>query len=171
MSVLRAISLSYMPKEDRILAAINPDGPEAWSCWLTRRLVRTLLDRSTELLVNTSALVQRVPADAWSEVISFEREAALASTAKAMSQTPTDVLEKSASMAELIEQITISSQSDGFRVVFKGAEGGATGLLKRVQLQRLIQMVQGEVAKANWFDTQAGLPAASAPAGSKPVHH
>ena len=50
MHVLTSVTFVYAMQEDRILAAINPGHPEAWSCWLTRRLVLTLLERSVEFL-------------------------------------------------------------------------------------------------------------------------
>ena len=57
--VLKSINFSCVAAEDRILAAINPGVPEAWSCWLTRRLVLALLDRTSEFLASTSPVVQQ----------------------------------------------------------------------------------------------------------------
>jgi hypothetical protein len=134
--VLKSVNFTYMPGEDRILAAINPGDPESWSCWLTRRLVLALLERSAEFLANTSTLLQQAPADARSELVTFEREAAMAMTARAMTKTPPDVLKTSATTAELAERLTISSQADSFRVELRGEKGGgATGSFTRVELQ------------------------------------
>jgi hypothetical protein len=115
VQVLKSVNFSYVPREDRVLAAVNPGDPEAWSCWLTRRLVLALLDRATEFLVSTSALVHQVPAEVRGELITFEREAAMASTAKAMSQTPADVLQKSANAAELEHIPPASNRGDSQR--------------------------------------------------------
>jgi len=150
--VLKSINFSYVAPEDRILAAINPGDPEAWSCWLTRRLVLALLDRSSEFLASTSPLVQQVPAAVRGELATFEREAAMASTARAMSTTPADVIKASTIAAELAEGLKISSQPNGFRVELQGEKGvGAAGLLTRAELQRLLQMLHAEVARASWF--------------------
>src|ERR1700724_277194 len=86
--VLKTITFVYKTREDRVLAAINSGKPEAWSCWLTRRVALLLLEHAANLLASTSSLVQRAPADVRSELVAFEREAAIAKTAKAMSHTP-----------------------------------------------------------------------------------
>ena len=174
MRELKSVNFSYMAGEDRILAAINPGDPEAWSCWLTRRLVLALLERATEFLATTSVLVRQAPADVRGEMITFEREAAMAMTAKAMSSTPTNVLKASATAAELAERLTISGQAHGFRVELQGEKGGAAaGLLARAELQRFLQMLQAEAAKGSWLDTAVKSPGAMAAekTGLKPVRH
>ena len=94
----------------------------------------------------------------------------MASTAKAMSNTPADVIKTRASAAELAERLTISSQGDSFRVELRGERGGgAAGLFTRAELQRILQMLQAEVAKADWLDTPAA-PVTGEP-GPKPVRH
>ena len=95
MRVLKTVTFVYGTREDRMLAAINAGNPEAWSCWLTRRIVLVLLERAEGLLANTSALAQRAPAEARGELVAFERDAAIANTAKSMSRTPPDVLKTS----------------------------------------------------------------------------
>jgi hypothetical protein len=172
--VLKSINFSYVAAEDRILAVINPGGPEAWSCWLTRRLVLALLDRTSEFLASTSPLVQQVPAEVRGELATFEREAAMASTARAMSTTPAEVLKTSESAAELAGGLKISSQANGFRVELQGEkELGAAGLFTRAELQRFLQMLQAEAAKAGWFAIPDKLSAgtSSEAAGAKPVRH
>jgi hypothetical protein len=172
--VLKSINFSYVAVEDRILAAINPGGPEAWSCWLTRRLVLALLDRTSEFLASTSPLVPQVPAGVRGELATFEREAAMASTARSMSTTPADVLKTSESVAELAGGLKISSQPNGFRVELQGEQGGgATGFLARAELQRFLQMLQAEVARANWFATadKSSAGTTDEAAGPKPVRH
>ena len=174
MRVLKSVNFSFVAGEDRVLAAINPGGPEAWSCWLTRRLVQALLDRAAEFLASTSAMMQQVPAEVRGELVTFEREAAMASTAKAMSRTPADVLKTSASAAELAERLTISSQADSFRLELRGERGGgAAGPLTRAELQRFLQMLQAEVANAGWFSTPAKSSAGptTEAAAPKPVRH
>jgi hypothetical protein len=172
--VLKSINFSYVVAEDRILAAINPGGAEAWSCWLTRRLVLALLERTSEFLASTSPVVQQVPAAVRGELATFEREAAMASTARAMSTTPADVIRASKIAAELAEGLKISSQPNGFRVELRGEKGiEAAGLLTRAELQRFLQMLQAEVANASWFGAADKSPAGttSEAAGPKPVRH
>jgi hypothetical protein len=80
--VLKSITFAYDTREDRILAAVNPGHPDAWSCWLTRRLALALLERTGEFLASTSSLVQRASADHRGEILAFEQDAAIARTAK-----------------------------------------------------------------------------------------
>ncbi len=108
LRILKTITFVYAPQEDRIAAAINAGSPDAWSCWLTRRLALAVLERATEYLANTSGLAQRAPADLRSEAIAFEREAAIAKTAPAMSQTPPEILKSGAVAAELADRLTIA---------------------------------------------------------------
>ena len=174
MRVLSSVSFSYVVEEDRILAAVNASDSDAWSCWLTRRLVLGLLDRAEEFLVTTSALMKQAPSEVRDELIIFEREAAMASTAKKMSSTPPDVLTKRATAAELADRLTISSQRDRFRVELHGVKGGgAAGFFARAELQRLFQMLQAQVAKADWLGTSAKPSAEKTiqPSRPKPVRH
>ncbi|MGZ4988896.1 MAG: hypothetical protein ACXWBP_12680 [Limisphaerales bacterium] len=133
-----------------------------------------MLDRSPEFVESTSPLVKQAPAEVRSEVRNFEREAAMVSTVKAMSNTPADVLKMSASAAELVERLTIANQTDRFRVEMQGETGdGAIGLFGRAELQRFLQMLQAEVAKAGWFVASAKSSAAltTEAVGPKPVRH
>ena len=155
MHVLTSVTFVYAMQEDRILAAINPGHPEAWSCWLTRRVVLALLERAAELLATTSTLARQAPVELRGEVAAFERDAAIAKTAERMFHTPADLLVASATAAELVAQLSITHQGDNFRVELRGVSGsGAAGVLARVGLQRILQMLQGEVAKAGWLATQ-----------------
>lgn len=168
VKTIRAINFRYVPKEDRILVTINPGAAEGWSCWLTRRVVRSLLDSSTEFLVKTSDVLHRASKDVQGEIIAFEREAAMVATSRAITQTPADVLEQSARTAGLVEKITISRQSNRLRLELKGEQAeGAMGWIDRPALQRILQMLELEAAKAGWF---AGSPPPN-PAPAKPIQH
>jgi hypothetical protein len=171
---LKTVTFIYEIREDRVLAAINAGHAEAWSCWLTRRLALALLERTTEFVANSSPLAQRAPANLRGDFVAFERDAAIASTAKAMSTTPPDVLKSSVTAAELADRVTIANQADSFRLEFRGSdENGAAGTLTRAELQRVLQMLQAIVAKTGWLDTpaktQPALAAAATDAG--PVRH
>jgi hypothetical protein len=169
--VLKTVTFVHGAREDRILAAINAGNPEAWSCWLTRRIVLVLLERAEGLLASTSALAQRAPAEARGDLVAFERDAAIANTAKSMSRTPPDVLKTSGSAAELVDRLTISSQGDKFRVELHGESGGAAvGMVARAELQRILQMLQAEVVKANWSINPSSATAAEELA-PKPARH
>ena len=155
MQMLISVTFIYVMQQDRVLAAINPGTPEAWSCWLTRRVVLALLEQAAEILAKTSALAQRVPVATRGEIVAFEHNSAMAKTApERMSAIPADVLNASASGAELVDRLSITNQGDNFRVELRGLSGGgAAGVLRRVGLQRILQMLQDEVAKACWVDT------------------
>jgi hypothetical protein len=161
--VLTSVTFVYDTREDRILAAVNAGRAEAWSCWLTRRLALALLERAAEYLSSTSTLVQRAPADVRGEFVAFERDAAIAKTAGAMSNTPPDVLKSSATGAALAERLTISNQGDRYRLELHGQSGGgAAGSPTRAEFQRILQMLRAEVAKAGWLATPANSQLASA---------
>jgi hypothetical protein len=161
--VLTSATFVYGMQEDRILAAINPGRPDAWSCWLTRRVVLLLVERAAELLSNTSSLAQRAPAELRGDTIAFEHAAAMAKTADRMSHTPSDVLNASATTAELVKSVTLTHQGDNFRVELTGLNGGgAEGVLPRAGLQRILQMLQDEVSKASWLAAQAQPQSAQA---------
>lgn len=171
---VRNITFAYVPREDRILAAVNAGFRDAWSCWLTRRLTLAVIERTTQYIAGSSDLAQRAPSEFRSEAVAFERDAAIAETARAMSTTPADVVQATASWAELAERLTIAQQADGYRLELHGQSGDmATGLLKRPELQRLLQMLQIEVAKAGWLAAAAKPQPAPAPAApdAKPARH
>ena len=75
---LKTLTFVYVPREDRVVAAINAGQSDAWSCWLTRRLALAVLERTTEYLQSKSDLTQRAPANLRTEMIAFERDAAIA---------------------------------------------------------------------------------------------
>ena len=172
--VLTSVTFVYDTREDRILTAVNASHSEAWSCWLTRRLALALLERTAEYLSSTSALAQRAPADFRGECVAFERDAAIAKTAGAMSNTPADVLKSSATGAELAGRLTISNQGDRIRLELHGQSGGgAVGAPTRPEFQRILQMLQAEVVKAGWLATPVKFqpsPATDAIA-PKPFRH
>jgi len=98
----------------------------------------------------------------------------VAKTAPAMSQTPPEVLKSSTIAAELADRLTISREQDAFRLELRGQSGnGAAGMVKREELQRILQMLHGVVAQAGWLAAPgAGRPAAAAmPSESKPARH
>ena len=72
---LTSITFVYVPREDRIMAAINPGHANVWSCWLTRRLALAVLERATEYIASRSDLAQRAPAQFRGDAIAFERMA------------------------------------------------------------------------------------------------
>jgi hypothetical protein len=166
---LRSITFVYVPREDRILAAVNAGQRDAWSCWLTRRLTLAVLDKTGEFLVSSSDLAQQAPADFRGEAIAFEHDAALAKTQGAMSITPADVLQSTASWAELADRIAIAPHTDGYQLELFGVSGdSAAGLVKRAELQRLLQMLQLEVVKSAWMPTAPKPQTAAPPAASDP---
>jgi hypothetical protein len=172
LRTLTTLTFVYVPREDRIMAAINAGRPDAWSCWLTRRLTLAVLDRTREFLESKSDLAQRAPVELRHELAAFEREAAIAKTKQAMSVTPPDILKSSANAAELAERLAITHQNNGFRLELRGqGDNGAVGLFNPAELQRMLQMLQAEVGKTGWLELPAKAPAQPAPAAPKPVRH
>jgi hypothetical protein len=167
MPALKSITFSYRSREDRVLAAINIGQADAWSCWLTRRLSLALLERAAKFLESTSPLVQRTPPDHRGELAAFERDAALARTAPAMSVPAAEALNSSAGSAELAERMTITQQGEGFRLELHGDRGGQTaGAVARAELQRILRMLEAEVVKGAWVIPAATSAPAPAPATS-----
>jgi len=173
LRALKTITFLYVPQEDRIAGAINAGHPDAWSCWLTRRLALAVLERATDYIANTSNLAQRAPAEFRCEAVAFEREAAIVKTAPAMSSTPPALLKASTDTAELAERLTISREGDAFRLELRGqGEHEAAGSVNRAELQRILQMLYTAVVQANWLPapvTGQGSPAV--PAESKTARH
>jgi hypothetical protein len=175
LRALATVTFVYDPREDRIAAAINAGRSDAWSCWLTRRLALALLDRASGYLTKTSDLAQQAPAEMRKEFVAFEREAAMVSTAGAMTRMPPEILRSSADAAELAERLTISRHGkSGFKFELLGqTSAGAAGLLTRAEMQRVLQMLYGVAARAGWI-APAQMPQATAPTAAdapKPVRH
>jgi hypothetical protein len=171
---LTSITFVYVPREDRIMAAVNPGRADAWSCWFTRRLALAVLEHTAQYLASRSDLAQRAPAQFRGEAIAFERDAAIATTAPLMSVTPAATLQTSVTAAELGDRLTISQQGDIFRLELYGLSGeGAGGMVKRDELQRILQMLQIEVAKAAWLVPPANPQTgpAAAETGPKPARN
>jgi hypothetical protein len=171
---LKSITFAYDPREDRVLAVVNPGQTPTWSCWLTRRLVLSLLENGAKFLANTSTLVKRAAPDARREVAAFEREAAVAKTARAMSVTPPDVLKMTVAAAELVHQVTLTQLGERIRMELRGiAGGGSEAGLTRAELQRVLDMLHAEVVKAAWSAAPAAVAPASPPAEQppKPARH
>ena len=174
LRALKTVTFLYVPQEDRIAAAINAGHPDAWSCWLTRRLALAVLERAAQYLANTSDLAQRAPAELRGEAMAFERDAAIAKTARAISNTPPAVLQASAGAAELAERLTISRDRDTFRLELRGqGEQGAAGTVNRDELQRILQMLYAAITQAGWLAAPAtSQPASPAVSGdTKPARH
>lgn len=173
MRAITSLTFVYEPREDRVAAAVNSGRPDAWSCWLTRRIALALLDGMPEFLEGTSALAKQAPAEMRSEFSAFEREAAIAKTQRAMSVTPPEILKSSANAAELVDRVSITPHGENFRLELYGMSGdGAAAGLVRAELQRILQMLQGVVVKAGWL-VPAGKapPAAAAEPGARPSRH
>jgi hypothetical protein len=168
LRVLKTLTFVYVPREDRVMAAINAGHADAWACWLTRRVALAMLERTPQYLQSKSDLTQRAPANLRTDIATFEREAAIAKTAGAMSITPPNVLSQSAAAAELADRLSITQAGEGFRFELVGLSGtGAASVFKPDELQRMLQMLQGEVVKAGWTTPPAASQAAAAPADPK----
>jgi hypothetical protein len=153
---LRTVAFTYDGKEDRILAGINLGQADAWPCWLTRRLVLALLERAPRLVERTLSSAQQTPTEFKHDLIAFEREVALATTASSMRPRDNAHMKDSAASAQLADRLTISAQGDKFRLELRGNRGGtAAGTIKRAELQRILQMLHEEAARASWLSSSA----------------
>ena len=152
MRALQTISFIYDMREDRVLALVNIGGPEAWACWLTRRVATVLLERAANLIASTSTLAQRSPAANSSNVVSFGRDAANTNTADNTSEVPLDALRTIGPTAALVGQMTISRQgaSFGLELQEKGGDGVAA-VLDRDELQRILDKLETVAVQANWL--------------------
>ena len=170
--ILKSITFAYDPREDRVLAVVNPGHPPTWSCWLTRRLVLALLENGSKFLANTSTLAKRAAPEARREVVAFEREAAVAKTAPAMSVTPPEVLKRTVASAELIHQVALTQQGERMRMELRGVAGGASEAgLARAELQRILDMLHAEVVKAAWSAAAAATASQPEEPAPKPARH
>ncbi len=163
--ILKSITFSYNVQEDRVLAVVNPRHPPSWSCWLTRRLALALLDNAGKFLARTSTLVQRAAPEVRRDVVAFEREAAVAKTAAAMSSMPPEVIKTTLATAELLQKVTLGQHGERVRMELRGIAGGESNAgLERAELQRILQMLHAEVVKAGWL----AAPSAAAPSPASP---
>jgi hypothetical protein len=153
---LRTVAFTYDGNEDRILAGINLGEADAWSCWLTRRLVLALLEQAPRFVERTLSSAPQTPTEFKPDLIAFERDVALATTASSMRPTDDAHMKGSAAAAQLAERLTLSVQGDKFRLELMGNRGGtAAGAVKRTELQRILQMLHEQVARASWLGPSA----------------
>jgi hypothetical protein len=132
------------------------------------------LAKSGEFLTNTSTLVKRAAPEHRGDLATFEREAAIAQTAPAMSATPPDVVKPPTVSTELMEAVTWSQKGENYQIEIRGNRGGgARSLLTRAELQRITQMLQEVVGKAAWTAAAATADAAPAlaQAPATPIRH
>jgi hypothetical protein len=174
MHVLKALALAYDPAQDRVLTVVNPGALDSWAFWLTRRLALALLERLPATLEGTSAMAKQAPAEYRNDLVAFERDAALATTSKAMTRTDDSVMRNNAGAAELAVTVKISDQGNSFRLELHGERGGqAAGILGRAELQRILQMVHDEAMKASWLGVPAKPPELieAQASAAKPIRH
>ena len=119
-------------------------------------------------------MARRAPAGVRGELVAFEREAAMANTARSMSRTPVEVVNTAKLAAELVDRITISKQGHRVRVELQGETGGgAAGVMRQAEILRIMQMLKAEIAKPGWLGAAAGPPAAQSreKTAAKPARH
>jgi hypothetical protein len=163
----QTLTLSYDPREDRILAAVNVSQPDHWSCWLTRRLTLAVLEQTPAYLTQTSPLTQKTPIDYRSDLIQFEHQAAMAQTAPALSRTDNEVVRTVAVEAALAERLSLHSIPNGFVFELVDIHGQTRQIgMERAHLQRVLHMIADEAARAGWIAPAA--PAAAEPGGAHP---
>jgi len=152
---LKTITFVYDRREDRILAAVNAGSPESWSCWLTRRMALALLAKADEFVSKTSKLLPNATAGTREQLLSFEREAALAETAGSLTRTPQKLLAGKSRAAELLGEVRLNQRGATYQIDLQGdAGGGAVATIKRAELQRIMQMLDDVTIKAGWGEAK-----------------
>jgi hypothetical protein len=172
--VLRTVTFAYDVAEDRIAAVLNVGTADVWACWLTRRITLPILRQVQGLLDRTSALAQQAGTEFRTEIAAFERDAAAATLSDVLRPTPAESLKTSAAQAKCLDRLTVTPRGGTFQVTLHtSANDGASGLIERTDLHRILQMLRGEVHKASWIDATAPATETSTtpkPA-SPPVRH
>lgn len=165
MRLLKSIAFSYDPSEDRILAAVNAGLPEAWACWLTRRLTLAALHEARKFLDSTSTVALRAAGEFRQEIIAIERAAAIENTVKALRKASATILQASATRADRAASVKVTIRGAGFQLELHGRDGEVAGcLIDRDHLQRILQMLDEEVKKASWMrPPEAPAQSAAAP--------
>ena len=159
MQSLNSITLHYDANEDRLLVVINAGSADFCGYWLTRRLALNVIEAANPYLNRMSPVVNKTPTALRGELATMEREVALASTQESLSQTPTAALESASVTAELAVELTISLEQRGFRLKFRGRKGGEAAVgCSRAELQRVVHMMEQEVAKASWREGPPATP-------------
>ena len=173
LTQLKTIGFVYDTREDRIRAAVNGSGPDSWSCWITRRLSLAWLAKAGDFLVTTSPLAQRAAPEHRGDLATFEHDAAMAQTARAMTPTPPEVIETAPADTALLDKVTWTPRGERYQFELVDNRGtNAVGALTRPELQRIMQMLQEVVAKAGWAQptpTQQSTVDQAAP--PSPVRH
>ena len=165
---INALALAYDGVQDRILAVVNPGGLDTWSCWLTRRIVLEMLAKVPGTLGDSSSKARQAPVEYRAEVEAFEKEAALAQTARAVSTTEGTVMRRHAPVAELVVLVTLKPHGERFRVGLEGDRGNkAVGIMSRPDLQRVLHMLDAEVRKAAWCAEPPAAAPSDQPAPSR----
>jgi len=146
-----SITQRYDVNEDRILVAINAGSTDTNGYWLTRRLALSFIEAANPYLDRMSPAMSKTPTALRGELATMERQVALGRTQQSVTQTPTAVLERASVAAELVVALNVTRQQQGFRLKFRGGKGRETALgCSQAELQRIIYMLEQEVAKAGW---------------------
>ena len=152
MLQLRTITFHYDPQQDRILAVINVGQEESWSCWLTRRMTVAAIAQVGRLVERTSELGKKANPEFRSDMLAFEKDAALVNTAKAVTLTPKASVKASASTTECAKRFSVTHVRQKFLLELEGASGEvAKALIARSVFQRVLRALEDEVAKADWL--------------------
>ena len=173
MPVLKTITFAYRALEDRVLAAVNLGHPDAWSCWLTRRLSLALLERAGKLLVEQfsarKSCGSRLP-----------RRACRIRTGCGNGGDRQGNVTNSAGCAQCVgARCRARREADNHpaRRTFAHRAGRRprwhhdTGLLLRADFQRILRMLEAEVLRGKWvMVTEAPGPAQQTDA-PKPARH
>jgi hypothetical protein len=156
--MFQTLTLAYDRQEDRIIATTDINTPASWSCWLTRRLALTFLNRTAEYLARTSPLAETAATEHRGDLVEFEREAALERTASATARADDNAINRNKASAELAVSMGMVDQGSGFRLELAGDRGGsASGELSRPLIQRILKALADECIRGEWAAAATGV--------------
>jgi hypothetical protein len=122
------------------------------------------LAKTADFLVTTSELMQRAAPEHRGDLATYERDAAMAQTAAAMSATPAEVIKPPVVNAELLSTMSWTKKGEQYQIEMHGDGGGGAGaVLTRAEFQRITQMLQEVIGKAGWTATSPAPQASPAP--------
>lgn len=159
----QSVTFSYDAVEDRIAAITDINSSSSPSFWLTRRMTLAFLRQASEHLERTSSAVAHAAADHRADVAAFEREAALAATAGALSPSGVQALAQGKVRAVRANSMGFQPHGVGVRFILQADGLAAASDWSRPLFLRILKVLEGEAAKAGWLDAASRSKAQAAP--------
>lgn len=150
MSAPQHLDISYMPDEDRVLLVVRQvDGRNSF--WLTRRLLRALLDGLVELLKRSSDTVTRASNDVRSEVLLFEHMDAMTRRLDTVVEPGAAPGMAAGSAPGLLHQIDLQARGDQVSISLVATSPDPVSVvMSRDNAHQLVSMLYDQALKAQW---------------------